>query len=215
MTLHDVVKARHSPLESITSIETVKSEGSAFTIHTLGISPDSRLSRLRNRATQSHLAESSLSNFAASDLANYGELQAAFSVGRSCRRVGVEIAHSADFKDCTVLAWDSYSETFTIDRPRVDPEINHGQESAPHTLFSYLNNGEEAEESLKIHAFFDQNVLEVFVNGRTVITTRIYHPSDRCFGVRFFAGSTDDRDGESSAVLLQADVWDGLGMNLS
>lgn len=98
-----------------------------------------------------------------------------------------------------------------IDRPVVkDPKINHGRELAPHTLFSYLDKGEEIEETLKVHALFDKSVLEVFVNGRTAITTRIYHPSERCFGVRFFARSASDGD---VTTLLKADVWDGLGGN--
>ncbi|KAJ5752315.1 hypothetical protein N7520_009232 [Penicillium odoratum] len=219
-TLHNVAKARCSPLESITSIEMVKSSGSGFTIHTLGISPDSRISRLRHKAIKGHLATSALTTRAASDSgnclslsSNRWELQAKFLVGQSCRRVGVEIAHSTDFEQCTTLAWDCNSETFTIDRPWVDREINHGQESAPHTLFTYLDGQEETEEPLSVHVFFDHNVLEVFVNGRTAITTRIYHHSDRCFGVKFFAEPADDRAGESSAILMEADLWDGLGVN--
>ncbi|KAJ5658028.1 Glycoside hydrolase family 32 [Penicillium longicatenatum] len=222
MTIHNVTKARCSLLESITSIDLVKSSGSGFTIHTLGISPDSRLSRLRQKAKTGHLAKSSLTARVASAPAtflplstNKWELQASFSVGQSCERVGVEIAHSADFKSCTRLSWDPCKEIFTIDRPPVDQEINHGQESAPHTLFTYLDDQEEVEEALKIHAFFDHNVLEVFVNDRTVITTRIYHPSDQCFGVKFFAEPAEQQDGRSSTVLLEADVWDGLGINLN
>lgn len=118
---------------------------------------------------------------------------------------------SLDFEDRTILTWDSTSETFTIDRPSVkDAGINHGRESAPHTLFTYLDGQEETEETLKIHAFFDKSVLEVFVNNRTVISTRIYHPSDRCFGAQFFAEPNSALD-ESPTVLLRADIWDGLG----
>jgi beta-fructofuranosidase len=54
-------------------------------------------------------------------------------------------------------------------------------------------------------------VLEVFVNERTVISTRIYYPSDQCFEPRFFADSENSSDIEA-AVLLRADVWDGLGI---
>ncbi|KAJ5554543.1 Glycoside hydrolase family 32 [Penicillium frequentans] len=218
-TIHNVTKARCSPLESITSIELVKSLGSGFTLHTLGISPDSRLSRLRQKAKNGHLEKSPLTARVASAPATYlplrtnrWELQTEFFVDQSCKRVGIEIAHSADLEHCTTLAWDSYSETFTIDRPPIGQEINHGQESAPHTLFTYLDNQQEFEEALKVHAFFDHNVLEVFVNDRTVITTRIYYPSDQCFGVRFFA-EPDDQSSKPSAVLLRADIWDGLGMN--
>lgn len=102
MTIHNVTRARCSPLHSITSIDTVKSSKAGLTIHTLGISPDSRLSRLRQMATNGHLAKSSLTARVASAPAtclslstNRWELQAEFSVGRSCKRVSIEVAHSA------------------------------------------------------------------------------------------------------------------------
>lgn len=119
-----------------------------------------------------------------------------------------------DYKHLTTLTWEPRTETFTIHRPPAeDPKINHGHESAPHTLFTFMDdNDNEVEETLQIHAFFDKNVLEVFVNGRTVITTRIYYPSDRCFGIRPFAETADNsQPDENPTTLLQADCWDGLG----
>lgn len=73
--------------------------------------------------------------------------------------------------------------------------------------------GEEVEETLRVHAFLDSSVLEVFANNRTVISTRIYHPGDRCFGPLFFAESDAEADDEQpAAVLVQASIWDGLGV---
>lgn len=116
-----------------------------------------------------------------------------------------------DFEHRTILSWDPCSETFTIRRPPVtNTEINHGDESAPHTLFTFRNeHGDDVEETLRVHAFFDRSVLEVFVNERTVITTRIYHPSEQCFGIRFFAEAENFQSGEP-AKLLEAQAWDGL-----
>jgi beta-fructofuranosidase len=73
--------------------------------------------------------------------------------------------------------------------------------------------GEEVEETLRVHAFFDSSVLEVFVNDRTVISTRIYHPADQCFGPLFFAESgAGTEDERPAAVLVRASLWDGLGI---
>lgn len=59
--------------------------------------------------------------------------------------------------------------------------------------------------------FFDKSVLEVFVNDRTAITTRIYHPSEQCFGIRFFAETTNCHVTNSEpTILLEAHSWDGL-----
>lgn len=70
--------------------------------------------------------------------------------------------------------------------------------------------GDVTEETLHIHVFSDQSVLEVFVNSRTVISTRIYHPSNRLYGIRYFADSSGGLD-DKVTTLVQADVWDGLG----
>lgn len=74
-----------------------------------------------------------------------------------------------------------------------DDDINDDPEIAPHTLFSTVQqeNGTGAatttHESLDIHLFFDASVLEVFVNQRVAISTRVYPARGRCFGIRPFA----------------------------
>ncbi|OQU98209.1 Glycosyl hydrolase family 32 domain-containing protein [Cladophialophora immunda] len=128
----------------------------------------------------------------------------------------------------TTISFIPSKETIRIDRPVTDSthiidgeKINTAPEIAPFTLFTLLPADEddvqhiaaEAEtntqtgiENLQIHVFFDESVLEVFVNSRCVITTRIYPPGKRCFGVRFWAedevehedeneGKDDDRKG--------------------
>lgn len=73
--------------------------------------------------------------------------------------------------------------------------------------------GEEIEETLRVRAFFDSSVLEVFVNDRTVISTRIYHPAGQCFGPLFFAESDPGAEDEKpAAVLVRATIWDSLGI---
>lgn len=239
MTLRNVTKARSSKLEDITSIEAVAkmSQPRTYTIHTLGIKPDPRLSVLRDgdRKTQFPLSRlpivlrDSCNETLLWDTSRW-ELKADFSVGRSCERVGIQIAHTQDFTQTTTLSYNPNTEIFTIHRPQPLPEpnptINHGHESAPHTLFTSINDsGIESEELLQIHAFFDSSVLEVFVNSRTVISTRVYCSSDRCYGARFFAeginteaekemekrcGADCEKGEEGSALLIRAEVWDGL-----
>ncbi|KAJ5180329.1 hypothetical protein N7492_003539 [Penicillium capsulatum] len=221
MTLRNVIHARSSPLESITSIETVASASreNTYTLHTMGIKPEPRTSVLRRGARRNCINGISLSALLSRSAqcslplnTNRWELQAEFSVGKSAERVGIEIAHGQDDEHCTTLAWDVRGETFTIDRPASeDAGINHGYESAPHTLFTTIDDhGEKSEEPLQMHAFFDKSVLEVFVNERTVISTRIYHTSNQCFGVRFFA-ETSSSSPQDQTVLRRAETWDGLG----
>ena len=58
-------------------------------------------------------------------------------------------------------------------------------------------------------------MLEVFVNGRTAISTRLYAAEENV-GIRFFADeeevSASWEGGESpESKLLYATVWDGIG----
>jgi hypothetical protein len=56
-------------------------------------------------------------------------------------------------------------------------------------------------------------VLEVFVNGRTVISTRVYRSEGICCGIRFFAEKEGDGGvvDEGAALLVRAEVWDKFG----
>lgn len=84
-------------------------------------------------------------------------------------------------------------------------------EQAPHTLFTFRDPiaGEETEESLRVHAFCDGNVLEIFVNDRTVLSTRWYTQDARCVGLRFFAEAFEG-SADCPAVLAYCTIWDGL-----
>lgn len=108
---------------------------------------------------------------------------------------------------------------------QTDTPVKHAPEVCPHTLFTYKtksggNDGidEESEEPLHIHAFYDTSVLEVFVNERTVLSTRIYYAtafgdstSTGCHGMYFFAEESDVENNEFGTTgLLGAMVWDGL-----
>lgn len=57
-------------------------------------------------------------------------------------------------------------------------------------------------------------MLEVFVNGRTVISTRIYAAEDT-FGIQFFANETATENGiyrcSGQTELLHAKLWDDVG----
>ncbi|KAJ5753803.1 uncharacterized protein N7511_007956 [Penicillium nucicola] len=221
MTLNKVKKARNSSLSSITSIEVIPDGPGTdtSTVRTMKISPDSRLSRLQEGAQKSQLVDVHLTTAPTAMKAfksTRWEMNAEFSVGQNCTRVGIRIPHTSDPENpnCTTLCWIPDSETFTIHRPHLDnAEVNQGFETAPHTLFTFTNEGQEIEETLRVHAFFDASVLEVFVNDRTVISTRIYYPDDCCFGPIFFAeGDTTPNEGQPAATLLQVDIWDGIGV---
>jgi beta-fructofuranosidase len=168
------------------------------------------------------------------------ELECSFKISKTCSKVGVSIGHSrgeklsasyhsghiliklAGYENATLMTFEPQNETFTISRPsfsRPDSSllIKSSPEVAPHTLFtvSNRNSGEECTETLDIRAWRDNSVLEVFVNGRTAISTRLY-AAEETFGMRFFA-----EDEASSIEVLRtshigspelqfANLWDGI-----
>lgn len=103
-TLTNVTKARSSQLESITSIEAMPNTSNphTYTLRTLGIKPDARLSLLRNGAEKRQFPSSylpvALGNAPIETLpltTARWELRAEFAVNESCERVGIQIGHTA------------------------------------------------------------------------------------------------------------------------
>lgn len=108
-------------------------------------------------------------------------------------------------------------ENFTIDRSAIsmiDDRINAVAEVAPHTLFDQIDPTTKVPEleRLDIRAFCDNSVLEVFVNERVAITSRLYTAASRCFGLEFWAESNGmGDDNEGCAMIEKCRAWDGIG----
>jgi hypothetical protein len=121
--------------------------------------------------------------------------------------------YSIDFTQTTTLTFSPNDETFTIERPSfASPSpaylINTTPERAPHTLFTTVGtSNKHLEESLQIQVWRDNSVLEVFVNGRTAISTRIY-AAENTIGIRFFA---DDVSAYGRSRLIYGTLWDSIG----
>lgn len=231
VTIPHVVRASQSALQDITSIRATKEgEEETFTVQTLGIKPDSRLQKLRANAHASVLTETVLSGATTTTAATTAatarvslqtaqwEAIAQFSdVGSSKgKRVGVQIRHAPP-SATTVLYFAPEEETFVIERPDIyfeDAEAAKKEEwsaqlqkeAAPLTLFTRRDakTGVEEEERLTVHVLYDGSVMEVFVNERVAITTRVYLEEQRCTELVFFV------EGADGCVLEEAAVWDGL-----
>ncbi|POS72459.1 hypothetical protein DHEL01_v209146 [Diaporthe helianthi] len=224
--IDNVVRATRSDLKSITNVKTTPAPGQhgLFTVQTLGIAPDPRLQKLRNGATKrtaqpgmlnnnnNNKARTAQNNSLALQTAQW-EARASFSSASSAERTGLVI-HHATTSQTTKLYFTPADETFVIERPdffaplsytgdRRDTKLQ--TERAPFTLFTTRDSqtGAEAEERLTVNIFYDGSVLEVFVNNRAVITTRVYLENARCSSLEFFADGPD-------VVLEEAVVWDGL-----
>ena len=89
--------------------------------------------------------------------------------------------------------------------------INDDPEVAPHALFTIKDLTNQAstaqQEALEITILFDASVLEIFINNRVAITTRVYPATAKCFGVRAFAECLpSETDGQSR--VLDCECWE-------
>jgi beta-fructofuranosidase len=216
-TLRGVKAALVSPLSDITSIE-VQADPQApstYTIRTLGMIPARYVEALRLSTRQLFITGGrKLQSLTAYDepcmldvRSCRFELYSTFRVSNTCRRLGLSIFHTPErvASGSTSISFTTADETLRINRPdlsQVDPDISTVPETAPFTLFEFADGSREA---LQIRAWFDESVLEVFVNERCAISTRVYPATKRCWGIRFWA-----EDEASASVLMEGRAWDGL-----
>ena len=227
-TLHHVIGTCGSRLKDITSIEVFEDHFGSNTVRTLAseplrslvqslrAGPHARHSRIEGIRLGAMLEACALPPGALTT--SKWELQCSVKVSRDCRRAGLRMLHSEDCSQSTTLAFEPLNETFTIDRPSFaslssadsSDLINRKSEQAPHTLFVTRDpaSGAEEMETLDISAWRDGSVLEVFVNGRTAISTRLY-AADETFGLQFFA---EDGVSSSPTELVFAEIWDDIGL---
>jgi beta-fructofuranosidase len=129
--------------------------------------------------------------------------------------VGLSIVHDISQDLHTDISFDPVNQTVTIDRSHtisskaseVDKTVNRRPESAAHTLLTYGTLGDESMETLDLVIIFDKSILEVFVNERTVISTRIYVNETSTRGsVRLFASGVDAQN----TIFERTGVWCGV-----
>jgi beta-fructofuranosidase len=129
----------------------------------------------------------------------------------TCSAIGLTIFHTEDHdaSQSTTISFHADTETMRVERPdsrHLHPEISTFPEMAPFTLFTLKDQqGTPTRETLDLRIFFDKSILEVFINGRCTITTRVYPATKRCWGVEFWA-----EDERQQSKVVRADAWDGL-----
>jgi beta-fructofuranosidase len=164
-----------------------------YTLETVTLTPDPRLQqcRFRDLSPQQPFGDEL---FAFATAQSQLEIDLSFHINKPDRRIGFDILHSSDSSEYTRIYFDASSETLFIDRSKSTrlPGINVSPKKAPHTLFEMKKGETTVREDLEFHVFFDTSVLEVFVNGRVAITTRVYPEEGTCYGIRIYAGDNKE-----------------------
>ncbi|KAL2125980.1 hypothetical protein VTI74DRAFT_2032 [Chaetomium olivicolor] len=214
LVLHSIVGALVSKLASIACFEFVHEDDSLsrYTGYTLCTVPDPRLEKLRLEEQRLFIQDENepLVVYFTKPLTTW-EAKISFFMGDLQSRVGFSILYGDD--ENTDIYFEPSAEAVVIDRSKSSsiPAVRKGNERAPHTLFKFAsppssqNGHDEAHilETLEFHVFYDCSVLEVFVNRRTVISTRVYPSSGTSIGLVLLR----DHSGQKHAELLQCRLW--------
>ncbi|KAJ8103102.1 glycosyl hydrolase [Lipomyces tetrasporus] len=208
--VNNVIGALHSPIDQLTNFKVVKSEDS-YELTTLGVDVHPRyVSSLRERAVH-HIVVPAVTFFRPGVVdcgvsSTSWELETEISVSSSPVQVGILALHSANYSEQTRLVFSTDRETFTIDRSRSGNGKELHAYDAPHTLFtSRTSYGAEVVEKLKLHVLCDKSVIEVFLNGRTAVSARVY-PDEASSRISLFAENLTGEAVEFSETKL----WYGI-----
>jgi len=121
------------------------------------------------------------------------EISARFTRGDSTR-TGLRLRRTADAQEETLLYYDWANATLTLDRSRssINPDVKRIVETGAFRLRS--------DEPLELHVFLDRSVLEVFVNSRGTLSSRIYPTRPDSDGIDLFCEG-------GASVLERLDIW--------
>lgn len=162
----------------------------------LSVQPVPELTVLRN--THTHYSDLDLSSFAPvllSDIhADALELIATFEPG-DAEAFGLMVRCSPDLREETRIEYNSQFKCITIDRSRAS--LNQAVEYNEQRTRCEL----AAHEGVTLHIFLDHSVVEIFVNERVCLSSRIYPTLRESVGVRLFASG-------GKARLVSLDVWE-------
>ena len=212
--LRHVVRALVSDLRDVTSIEIEPDDDNTFAVFTLRNSPASSVDQLRKGARIVNVEGPSALRWSPATILDVQthrfEVAVEMTVSDQCSRIGLSIFHSPEqeSRHAATICLTPSTETMVVERPdssHIDPSIYTASEVAPFTLFTFQEDGRHVRETLQIRAWFDESVLEVFVNDRCTFATRVYPATKRCYGIGLWA---EDESEQSKVVFARA--WDGL-----
>ena len=201
-------------LDEISSVELLPgSSPSTFTILGLRILPcEDVLHQLQSRAQKSLQWESGSIPTSEGNwikLCNVPSRTAIFQAtvdvsSETPEKIELSVRHNRDHTIGTSIIFDPTTATMTLDRSKSVPldDARHYDtrpEVVPHTLFRLERDDAERLESLELLVILDHGTIEVFANGRTAITTKIYTGHQPgCDGISLRLGNN---------TLCEAKLW--------
>jgi beta-fructofuranosidase len=122
------------------------------------------------------------------------EILAEFELSQDCE-FGLQVHGSPDGQEQTHLVYQAQSQQLSIER-----EQSSRNPEADHQNCSVVMEGDSGEV-FQLHLFLDHSVLEVFVNGRYYLASRIYPQCPDRSGLTLFAR-------RGTLKIRSLDIWD-------
>jgi beta-fructofuranosidase len=159
----------------------------------LGMEPVPELRSLRGQSTS--MRDVALNPYVRADLVGAALEIAAMIEPGSASHVGLKVRRSPDGAEQTAIVYEPATDRLIIDRQHssLDPSVQREEHGARLGLTS--------GEALRLQVFVDHSVIEVFANGHTTLTSRIYPTRSDSLGVELVAQG-------GSAQLSSLDIWE-------
>lgn len=127
------------------------------------------------------------------------------TVGSATGECGIIIAASPDMTEYTTITYEPVNNTILVDRTYSSTIVGFNNATVTGYFYPYtiMANGSAKQEPITMDVFVDGSLVEVYINDRFALATRIY-PSMECstgFGVYVANGA--------SAAFESIDAWIG------
>lgn len=119
------------------------------------------------------------------------EILAEFVLSQDCE-FGLRVCYASDGREQTSIVYQSALHQVSVEREQSSIYADVDREDSSMVI--------EADEVLKLHVFLDRSVLEVFVNGRYYLASRVYPKHRDSIALELFT-----REGDVLVRLL--DIW--------
>ncbi|KAH7085267.1 glycosyl hydrolase [Paraphoma chrysanthemicola] len=215
LSIPNVVKALHTPVIDISTVEAKKNDDGTWNILTLGVRPLKILQSLRESAQAlriNHLSiepERGVKSLTTVRTPTW-ELTADVQLPEGCETFELECRHQESRCTRFKLVFQLQEETIIVQRYHTGTSdtFNNSPEQGSFTLFTKRDSkcAEDSFERFRLRVLSDGDILEVFANDRFALATMVYHDWKTC-NMDIMTSVT----GSSRAVCsANFDIWDDL-----
>lgn len=117
----------------------------------------------------------------------------------SARRYGLKVGVAPDGSEETLIQYDDATERIVVDREQCTRDTDILATVSERSSLVHSGDVELGDDELQLPFYVDGSMLELYVNGRKSVTTRLYPVDEESVGIELWA------DGDATVHTL--DIW--------